>query len=524
VLLWWMACEPEIASQFTLELQPRVPDVSAPFAGNPEVTLVIRDQTDAPRLFDLGPWSGSALQLPEVPPLDEAMVGVLLQSSGGDGAVYDPARAVAWGEAGPVSVALDTEPTSLQFVLPMVGRTALLDNLDTDERAMFTAAAMAPSGEVFRFGGNSGYGSNRPGNALGQRLDDLDDGDWAMHEAGGAPDYGDDGAPDELVGATATPFAVDNEVYVVVAGGRTNYNNFASNTKGLAVYKPANHTWVQAGRDLSTARSQHTAIPMSATGNVLLIGGLRAAGDLGSCVDASRRFPCTSFEIFDAEDWTTNQFVTDFPVATIGFAATDIGSVGVLACGGGDFWKSGIDQYTTASDPCAIIGPNGDVTLAAPLPVPLQSFAMSTLADGRVLATGGTTEACHYDDTCFATDGAWIYDPSSDAWSEAPGKLHAPRQQHVQLTMADGRVLIVGGAGGGGPMIPEVVDVAQCNEVFDPIQGTFSVLEPCDAPPIGIDPRVSGDAAHGWVVFEGGQADGTGGSWYGIIGGSPPIR
>lgn len=510
VLLFAIACRADPVSTFHLELDPRVPQAVEPFAGTPQVSLVIRDHASGTSVHDLGAWTGTALTLPNVGPLDEAMVGVLVQTAGTDGSSYHAEAALAYGEAGPISLALEAEPASLSFVLPMVGRTGLLDNVDDGSEALYTAAATLADGTVLRFGGGKDTTStSRGGNATAASTADLDDGDWLFEDVGGTADFDNDGAPDKTSAATATTFTVEGEEYVLVAGGRDSYFEVDSSRRAFGVFKPSTRTWVQTTVLMRVARSQHRALRMSGSGDVLIMGGVGPSS-------------FNMFEIFDAEDWTT-ELGAETDVAPLGFAMTDLGTRGVLACGGG-VYHAGAIPYTSAATDCAIIGLNGDVTATAPLPSALQAHAMSTLPDGKVLATGGTSEDCHYDESCFATDEAWIYDPDADEWTAAPTKLVTPRLQHAQVTMADGRVLVIGGVQGGGVLYPAVADPVECNEVYDPATGAFTVLAPCDAPPLGADPAITGDPERGWVVFEGIQDTGAGGTWYGVIGGGPDIR
>lgn len=92
---------------------------------------------------------------------------------------------------------------------------------------------------------------------------------------------------------------------------------------------------------------------------------------------------------------------------------------------------------------------NGEVqytytwTAKTPIPVARYSHRMSLLTDlvqaGNVLLTGG------YDGTNppFAT--AYLYDIGANTWTSTTTPMTVARQDHAQLTLADSRVLIVGG-------------------------------------------------------------------------------
>ena len=74
----------------------------------------------------------------------------------------------------------------------------------------------------------------------------------------------------------------------------------------------------------------------------------------------------------------------------------------------------------------------------------------TTLADGRVLVTGGGNP-----DGPFLAS-AEIFDPETGVWTSA-GSMTESRSQHTATLMADGRVLVVGGRG-----------KRQSSEVYDP--------------------------------------------------------
>jgi hypothetical protein len=68
----------------------------------------------------------------------------------------------------------------------------------------------------------------------------------------------------------------------------------------------------------------------------------------------------------------------------------------------------------------------------------------TTLADGRVLVVGGL-------DARAALDSALILDPATNQWSSA-GRMSTARYNHTATRLADGRVLIAGGCCSPGPL------------------------------------------------------------------------
>jgi hypothetical protein len=92
---------------------------------------------------------------------------------------------------------------------------------------------------------------------------------------------------------------------------------------------------------------------------------------------------------------------------------------------------------------------------------------LAVLQDGRVLIAGGTTVP---DSAPDALSSAELYTRSTDTVTSAPGSMSAPRIQNAAITLLDGKVLVVGGAGwsttSGTP--------ATSSDLFDPTSGTFA--------------------------------------------------
>ena len=85
-----------------------------------------------------------------------------------------------------------------------------------------------------------------------------------------------------------------------------------------------------------------------------------------------------------------------------------------------------------------------------------QFAAGSRLPDGRVLVTGGRTLADGFSSATTET-----YDPTSNVWAVAPSLGHARDEITQQITLANGRVLVVGefiGLTAGDPTAAEIYD------------------------------------------------------------------
>ncbi len=95
--------------------------------------------------------------------------------------------------------------------------------------------------------------------------------------------------------------------------------------------------------------------------------------------------------------------------------------------------------------------------------------ATAVLADGRVLVAGGLFVDRASGEEWRVLDTAEIWDPASGAWSYA-GQLSTARFGASAVTLADGRVLVV-----GGPESRESEPHALASaEVFDPASGRWS--------------------------------------------------
>jgi len=90
------------------------------------------------------------------------------------------------------------------------------------------------------------------------------------------------------------------------------------------------------------------------------------------------------------------------------------------------------------------------------------------LLDGRVFVVGGGAAVAGANDRTSAE----LYDPGTGTWSATAGML-APRDDFSATLLADGKVLVAGGAG----------NVGELAEVYDPVRGTWnatgSLVAPC---------------------------------------------
>jgi hypothetical protein len=105
-------------------------------------------------------------------------------------------------------------------------------------------------------------------------------------------------------------------------------------------------------------------------------------------------------------------------------------------------------------------------TATGPMITPRIGFTDTTLADGRVLIVGGSLREGRE----LAT--AELYDPGTGAFTQTGSLAHARADQAAAL-LPDGRVLVIGG---GWELAEETQSTA---EIYDPVTGLFT-----EAPPL----------------------------------------
>jgi hypothetical protein len=186
------------------------------------------------------------------------------------------------------------------------------------------------------------------------------------------------------------------------------------------LYDPAGNT-TQTLPSLAERRSSHTATVLN-DGRVLIAGGY--SGDY-----------LASLDIYDP---STKGFVRagSLAGARSGHTATLLQDGRVLFTGGvGPGWTflasaEVYDPVTRRSQPVSSMS------------VPRESHTATLLADGRVLVVGGHVGRRQ---NMQVHASAEIFTPHSGRF-EAAGSLGTPRHKHDAIRLADGRVLVVGGA------------------------------------------------------------------------------
>lgn len=229
---------------------------------------------------------------------------------------------------------------------------------------------------------------------------------------------------------------------VLIAGGCVTDGCSEATTETLFV--ASDGTGAARGPDLSSPRDSHTATVLTDE-RVLFVGGYAGEGE----------GVLASVEVFDPAADTVEE-IGELSTPRGGHAAALLPDGRVLIVGG---WI-GPRTYTASAELVDPETETGTVSDAADLPFAADALDAISLADGRVLVTGGQVEPG------IATSSAAIYNPVEDEWSTAES-MRSPRLKHFSVLLEDGQVLVLGGT-------PDDQNLLATTELFDPDTGTFS--------------------------------------------------
>ncbi|MFN2567186.1 MAG: Kelch repeat-containing protein [Gemmatimonadaceae bacterium] len=171
---------------------------------------------------------------------------------------------------------------------------------------------------------------------------------------------------------------------------------------------------------LHTARAAHTATTLP-SGHVLVVGGMATGGRSLAAV-----------ELFDPTRNTTQE-LGSVAEPRAGHTATLLGDGRVLIAGG---YNGEYLQSVEISDASARrFRPAGSLVEAR------SGHTATLLPGGRVLFVGGVGQGWTF------LRSAELYDPATGR-SEAVGPMSVPRESHTATLLDDGRVVVIGGHSG----------------------------------------------------------------------------
>lgn len=492
------------AAAYTLQLSPVTSASQNPFDGLDRIDLVLTPAVGDPLRVTLGvPTSGSTPEVTGLPALEETHI--VVEGYSGDDLVMRGRTEALSASSGVVEADV------------FVARTDAAAWMQPLAEGVHLPLVLALGDGRFWIGG--GATNNRSGVAGKEndvaRILSLapPSADLAFEDAGALPVYldADDNEQTARMGATVTPLRVAgaDEGLVLVTGGAAVHPFVydGQTTRGVALYNPASDTWetLSDENSLVDARALHIAAE-NLLGNVVVWGGLGEVDSGGVLIE-------NTLEFYDRASRTFTSLGTA-DVGNLGAGLADLDTDGTLLCGGATLGASGWES----SAACVRVPlDGGELATFTELPVGLAGAAMLTLADGRVLLTGGATASTAVESDTFAAarTSAWLYNPETSMWGALSGSMSVARAGHRMVALPDGRVLIAGGAESFNPFFPPA-DPVSCLEVYDPADGSFTIVGSCDAsddagglPSRAFEPQVAVDPDYGVLIVGGIAGDGS---------------
>ncbi|MBA2320251.1 MAG: hypothetical protein H0V89_03760, partial [Deltaproteobacteria bacterium] len=415
----------------------------------------------------------------------------------------------AYGEA---PFTLDQDAPVLVSELDRIGD---LGTLGPAQQRFLRVVGIVPPGKVYMLTGSPELGSSTagtPATADIYELSSLDDGEpWSFEKIG---DLKGTTNPPARVSAAASSVLVGDTPMILVTGGRENFWVIGPSHDDWFLWDPATQEIADKGR-LTEGRSEHFHVPL-ANGTVLVAGGW-ATNEGGGVV--------TNFaDLIDPTRGTVEEIDLDLP-GDSGSNGASLGADGALVCGGfaTSFDLAGTPLATSVSD-CVIVNFQGVSRPAAALPIPLAKFAMAAAGEGKVLVAGGI----NWDGTkdanqrFSAVNQAFLYDAGPDTWT-AVSPLNDARSAAVGISLANGRVLVVGGASQDGVyQLPD--GEVGCPEVYTPGNQRFARLDDqCGSWGAGAAPPVAQWPGLGTVLLKGYTVQEDPQDAVGFLGAAPAI-
>ncbi len=229
---------------------------------------------------------------------------------------------------------------------------------------------------------------------------------------------------------------------VLLTGGQMNNDGNGISTAEL--FDPTTESFTAIPGIMNSPRGGHAAVLLN-NGTVLVMGGFNNSS-------ASLR----TAEVFDP---ATNTFTTLNSLMTSPrseFTANLLPDGKVLIAGGQSS-QIGIDT-AELFDPDT----GGFTAIAATMTSIRFSHSASALSNGRILITGGVSS---FTSPISGVDSSEEFDPTTQIFTSVSPKMTTPRFGHTSSLLADGSVLVTGGA---RSFNGSIVDVLNTGERFIP--------------------------------------------------------
>ncbi len=230
---------------------------------------------------------------------------------------------------------------------------------------------------------------------------------------------------------------------VLITGG---FNGSKNSLSSAELFDPASGKFLPTG-SMSFTRQSHTATLLQ-NGKVLIAGGYGQNGEYLSSV-----------ELYDP---LTGKFL---PMGQLTIPRA--GHIAVLLNNGKVLLAGGVGTGWTFLDSAELYDPiKNTFALTGNMTVARESHTATLLEDGKVLITGGHKGR---QSSIIIYSSAELYDPISGLFASTTSML-TERHKHDAVLLADGRVLVVGGA-------DERDDGGQYSsaEIYDPRAGIFTM-------------------------------------------------
>ena len=213
------------------------------------------------------------------------------------------------------------------------------------------------------------------------------------------------------------------------------------------------------------------------TGNLVVARGLQTAtllpnnkvlvaygSDSSAYTEATGYVGLSSVEVYDAGTGTFTEILGDSGLGIYGHTATLLQNGNVLLAGG--FVNSVWDYGAGTSDNGAGLydSATGVFSGTGNMTANRGEHTATLLANGKVLIAGGADQ----DPTGTGLASAELYDPSTGTFTQT-GSMAVGRFLHTATLLQNGKVLVVGGA------LTSASDPVATAEVYDPDTGTFTM-------------------------------------------------
>jgi len=245
-------------------------------------------------------------------------------------------------------------------------------------------------------------------------------------------------------------------IYQVIA---TSADETTVNASATVTVTTSSSVFTPTG-NLKEARGLHTATLLP-NNKVLVAYGSNSS----TYTEAAGYVGLTSVEVYDVSTGTFTEILGDDGLGIFGHTATLLQNGTVLLTGGfiNDVWDDYLDNVSDNGaglydSATGVWSGTGNMTANR------GGHTATLLANGKVLIAGGADT----DPTGTGLASAELYDPGTGTFTQT-GSMTVGRYLHTATLLQNGKVLIVGGA------LTSASDPDATAEIYDPATGTFTM-------------------------------------------------